>query len=110
MMRVTLYNKAYDVTLRVTSYQCNDNLAIVLMCDEGPFATMTVNLDEKLANDFAFVDTNNCPWAIDFIEEYELGHDTGITKQSGYCRYPLYKFNMKKLSEYDPTVESEDEE
>ena len=75
-----------------TSYYNNGNLAIQLMCDEGPFAMLTVNLNTKLAADEAYVDINNCPWAEAFIEENNLGKDTGKVGFSGFCCYPLYKF------------------
>jgi hypothetical protein len=34
-----------------------------------------------------------------FIEEYEIGEFTGLTKWSGFCEYPLYLFNFDRLHE-----------
>lgn len=90
----------YDVNTRRTSYCNNGGLAIVLDSPtEGPFATLTVNLESKLPANYAFVDTNNCPWAEQFIREHKLGKPTGMVGYSGYCTYPLYEFDMSKLGE-----------
>ena len=97
-MKVTSYGKSYDVIAVRNHYQSNGTLAIRLvdMADGCPFANLTVNIPDSdvLANadEYAFVDTNNCPWAEDFIEKNKLGTPTGIYGQSGYCSYPLYHF------------------
>lgn len=93
---VKLYVNHEPVTLRMGEYY-NGNLAISLDCCEGPYATITVNLDGTLCPEYAYVDTNNCPWAEEFIEKYHLGESTGLSRRSGYCEYPLYKFDIKKL-------------
>lgn len=62
---------------------------------ELPYATLTVYL-EHTSNGCAYIDVNNCPWAIELIEKYELGTMVS-SKLSGYVVYPLYKFNLGKL-------------
>lgn len=100
MMKCVTDFGIYDVEIEVASYRNNSNLAILLNSPtEGPFATLTVNLGE-LEEGYAFVDMNNCPWAETFIRENELGEFTGTSRLSGYCVYPLYKFDMSKLEEY----------
>lgn len=90
----------YDVNIRIATYGSNDNLAILLDSPtEGPFARLTVNIDE-LPEGYAYVDTNNCPWAEEFIKEHKLGEPTNLCGHSGYCTYPLYKFDLQKLKEY----------
>ena len=37
------------------------------------------------------------PNAESFILDNELGENTGETMRSGFCVYPLYKFNQEKL-------------
>lgn len=88
----------YDVEIFVSQYCANDNLVVQLISPEGPFATLTVNLG-KLDRGYAYIDTNNCPWAEEFIAENGLGEPTGLTRQSGFCEYPLYVFDMNKLEE-----------
>lgn len=100
-MKVKCWGKEYDVTIRSASYAVNDNYAVILTETTGePFATLTVNLENsKLTKGYAFVDTNNCPWAEEFIKENNLGEFTGATRQQGYCVYPLYRFNTDKIKE-----------
>ena len=89
-----------EVIVFTSKYISNDNFAIQLMCDEGPYATLTVNLGEKCESNCSYVDTNNCPWAEDFIAEHKLGTKTGKYGYSGYCVYPEYEFNIEELSKY----------
>lgn len=96
----------YKITgIDISSYQHGKNLAIILKClDDGTpsiYAVMTVNLDIELPINMAFVDTNNCPWATSIIEKYELGKPLNVYKTSGFCAYPLYKFDIAKLKELD---------
>lgn len=91
------------VGLDFTFYGRNGNLCILLseLEDNGfiPYGALTVNLQEKLSDYFAYVDTNNIPEAQKFIEDYELGKFTGLFGRSGYCLYPLYAFDSERLRE-----------
>ena len=88
----------YRVIVSKQKYQSNDTLAIRLIDEEGPFAIITVNLDcYGASDDMAYVDTNNCPWAEEFIKENKLGEHTGTYGKSGFCTYPLYRFDLKAL-------------
>lgn len=92
-MILRIYDKEYKVHIKRCTYANNGNLAIQLLEDDGfPFATLTVNLEEKLPHGYAYVDTNNCPWAVDFIEDNNLGEFAGAHGVSGFCAYPLFKF------------------
>lgn len=96
--KVKLYGKEYEIWLDKTEYLNNKTLAVQADCDEGPFATITVNLGHFLqGKDYAYVDTNNCPWAEEFLTSNGLAEPTGIHHQSGWCEYPLYKFNIEKF-------------
>lgn len=72
--------------------------------DDGPIATITVNLDVidgiGAYGDLSYVDTNNCPWAERLITELGIGEHTDTWGASGFCVYPLYKFNLEKIKEY----------
>lgn len=102
MYKVKSYGKEYDVTVDVKKY-VDGGLALTMdYMDEDyhclmPFATLTVNLGKKIPENQAFVDINNCPWAEDFIEENGLGKETGVIGGSGFCFYPLYEFDLKKM-------------
>ena len=99
-MTLTTDYGTYDVRIKRSTYREPRNLAITLDCDEGPFATLTVNLaDAKLPRNCAYVDTNNCPWAEEFIAAYELGKYLGVWGYSGFREYPLYRFDLNKIPE-----------
>lgn len=96
-LRVHTWFGDYDVIIYRSTYYGTENLAIQLFTEEEPFATLTVNLGGFLEPNEAYVDTNNCPWAEDFIKENQLGTFKGFYKNSGYCMYPLYEFDLSKL-------------
>lgn len=99
------------VTVRFTKYSNNNTLAVQLICAKAPwapYATITVNLGGS-GNPFAgmqsdkhaFVDTNNCPWVEDFLKENHIAENTRISMPSGFCMYPLYKFNKETCFEQE---------
>lgn len=89
-----------EVTLEIALYAENKNLAIQMWCEIGPYAILTVNLSRKCKPNCAFVDTNNCPWAENFIEKYKLGMPTGDMEMSGFCVYPEYEFDLAEIAKY----------
>ena len=97
----TEYGK-YKIAPALEHYTTFNSLAIELWdvkeCE--PFATLTVNLPESVECEpcEAFVDTNNCSWAEKFIKQHQLGEPTGHYGYSGFCKYPLYKFDLNKLN------------
>lgn len=95
-------NYEHEVLLDQSNYINNGNLALTLIdaSTHEPVISLTVNLGEALAPDETYLDTNNFPEAEEFIEKYNLGKPAGKTQHSGYCEYPLYKFDMKKLEKW----------
>ncbi len=66
-----------------------------------PYATLTTNFCEFIsAKDCAYIDTNNNSFAAQLLE-MGICQDTGFTKQSGFCTYPLWKFDTDFLKEID---------
>lgn len=102
-MKLNAYGKEFNVKPLRTSYCNNSSLAIVLIDEDTheDFAVLTVNLNYPLGKGMAFVDTNNCDWAEQFIRNNKLGKPTGMTATSGFCTYPLYKFNLKDIEEME---------
>ena len=87
----------YEITsVYVGKYRADNSLAIKLYTGYEQFATLTVCLIDKLNENESYVDTNNCPWAEDFIREYKLGEIVGY-KASGYCLYPKVAFDLDRL-------------
>lgn len=80
----------YDGSVSITLHNYTD----------GPIAHITKCLgDDRLEDYEAYVDTNNCPWALGLIEKYKMGKPTGKTRQSGYCIYPAVQFDKERLEE-----------
>nr|DAO43597.1 MAG TPA: protein of unknown function (DUF4313) [Caudoviricetes sp.] len=96
------YGTYEDVVLRVSKYMADESIAVMAENQQdGPIATITVCLcDKSLGENEAYIDTNNCPWAMDFIKEYKLGTPTGRTGRSGFCEYPVVKFDTLQLKLY----------
>lgn len=101
----TEYNTYNDVHAIKHAYNYNGCVAIELVSpNDGSIAIITVCIPNYmfLKENQAFVDTNNCPWAEEFIIKNKLGINLNFTAQSGYCQYPLYEFDLNKL---EPPVE-----
>lgn len=98
----TTFGTYDDCWLEISHYICDDSLAIRISNAEcGPVATITTCIDGfMLQKNEAYIDTNNCPWAEDFIKGYQLGKPTGRKVRSGFCEYPVYRFNMGTLRSY----------
>ena len=94
----TSYVTYTDCTLRVGQYQMDGSIAVEIFSRrEGPVA----RIDSSLAENEAYVDTNNCPWVVDFLEAKGLAKSTGRTRRSGYCIYPSMKFDREKMAEFE---------
>lgn len=94
-----MYEGAY---LKIGNYLADDSLAIEAWNrKDGCIARLTVCLNDFfLEENEAYVDTNNCPWVMDFIKEYQLGHESGHMRKSGYWAYPAVKFDLNRLKKY----------
>ncbi len=110
----TIFGKEVDCIVNVGKY-AKGGIAVQLYTAYEPYATLTTKLDvEGFSDEYAFVDTNNCPWAEELIKEYNLGEPTGMSARSGYCTYPLYKFDLDELEKHkyfpDNYVPQEDDD
>ena len=66
--------------------------------EEGDlFTVATVNLRTELMDGYAFFDENNNPTLKKYLKKWGLVEDTGTRRSSGYCVYPLYKWNIEKF-------------
>ena len=73
-----------------------NNLVLTLFDpEEGPFANITVNIEDLPVDEFA-VDVNNFPDAIIILAENRLAEFTGKQLWSGYCLYPVYRLILDK--------------
>ena len=90
-----------DCFLQVARYQADNSRAIEIWNNEdGPIARITVCITGSgLAEDEKVIDTNNCPWAMEFIKQHGFGQATGRMVKSGYCTYPVVKLDIEKIGE-----------
>ena len=108
----TAYCTYGNCNLETAEYE-NGRLYIGIYNDEGPIADITVNIPnlEVPHGSYAFVDTNNFPEAETAIMEMGIGEFAGYIGRSGYCRYPLYKFDMEAVHDYmEDILEDDDDE
>lgn len=64
-----------------------------------PYATLTKSFGEFIgAKNCAYIDTNNYSFAPQLLS-MGFAKDTGFTKESGQCRYPLWVFEESFLRE-----------
>ena len=97
------YGRIHPITLEFERYAVNNGLAIEMVTwEEGypePWSMLTVNLDDQLESDCAYVDTNNNGQDITaWIEQNKLGVPTGRIGFSGFCTYPEYRFAIEKFA------------
>ena len=88
--------KAYGIALQAYEYGV-------------PYGVATVNLPSFASGicefigikNAAYMDTNNFPWINEFVEK-GIAVDTGFTKKSGFCEYPLFQFDESWLKSLKP--------
>ena len=92
-----------DCFLQVARYQADNSRAIEIWNrEDGPIARIMVCITgSMLAEDETVLDTNNCPWAVELLEENGFAERTGRTRRSGYCEYPAMKFDRSKMAEFE---------
>lgn len=86
------------VTLIVFTYAIYNNLYVGLISEGEPYADIAVNLEPLTDPYTAFVDTNNLPNIDKFLTDNHIAEYLGIIQTSGYCAYPLYRFNPEIIN------------
>ena len=99
---VTPYGTYQNCRVQLDTYQADGSVCIGLWNDEdGPIARLTVCLSDNTLEDMeSYVDLNNCPWALNLINRYKLGEQTGKIGFSGYCSYPVVHFDRDTLEKH----------
>ena len=109
------YNEEYRARFCKSEYANNGSLyvGVVTWNEEDEYwedwGDLTVNLPGMCPEDNeAFLDTNNCaPEIIKELEKKGYIKDTGITRNSGFCTYPLYEFAKEFLESMESNGEDE---
>lgn len=86
------------VTLIVSTYAIYNNLYVGLISEGEPYADIAVNLEPLTDPYTAFVDTNNLPNIDKFLTDNHIAEYLGTIQTSGYCTYPLYRFNPEIIN------------
>lgn len=94
-----------DAVITQSAYANNGRMYLGLWCKEEdyfePWTDITVNLFGPITDEnCAFVDNNNCPDIVQFLEQSGLAVPTGRVRQSGWCVYPEYRFNMDEVRKH----------
>lgn len=87
------------VYIEITEYRNpKGRVALQMYDNEGPYATLSVNLPKEKCDDGEFfVDVNNCPWAPEFLEKKKIAKPTFDMAFSGFCCYPKYKLRKEMM-------------
>ena len=81
--------------LCVTLNQISDNIYA-----DNQYATLTTSFGDFIGiKNAAYIDTNNCPFADQLLEQ-GIAVPTGMSRSSGYCQYPLWIFDESFLKEH----------
>ncbi len=90
-----------NVQLKLFTYEYGEGLAVgVCYEDHGDMELVSINLPIPFDDDtLACIDTNNASWIGSFLKKNKLAKPTGKYVYSGWCRYPVYKFNLEKFTE-----------
>ena len=106
------YGRELMVQPRLALYSVRDfagkempGLAITLIDvtdsnDPTDYCDLTVSFGEFIGmKNCAYIDLNNCPYAEQLLKD-GIATDTGFTKESGFCKYPLWEFKEDFLKEH----------
>lgn len=99
-IKMTSWGETYELNITRTTYTNNGNLAVLATITDGePFGAITVNTEYVLPEEFAAVDTNNMQCIVEVLKDNNIAKETGMYVQSGFCNYPVMKFNIANIPE-----------
>ena len=95
------------VTISINRYASNGCLYVGLNkrpdeYGDDYFGSITVNLPGSVPKHSAYVNVNGLSGILPFLKEYKLAKPMSVVGESGFCAYPLFRFDLEKLREYAP--------
>lgn len=92
-----------DCMLIVDKYETDGSMFVKIWSREkGLIATITECLNQpNLAEDEAYVDYDNYPWVIEFLESNEIAEVVGVKIKDNIHHYPLVKFYKDKIAKFE---------
>ena len=110
-LTLNAWGENHSISFELANYADNDNLYVGMITHEDgypePWSDLTVNLGIPLPMGTAFIDTNNNPGIIGWLEANNLGKRSGRAVQSGFCTFEVFYFNMDELMKYVSSDERE---
>ena len=108
---VKLVPKLFLVEVPDFMGEMQKNIGIKFNCIENgveiPYVNLTVNFCEFIGfKCSAYIDTNNFPDAVELLQK-GVAKDSGFTKNSGFCTYPLWIFEEDFLKSINEEVYEE---
>ena len=92
-----IYHNCY---FQIGKYRVNNKTALRIVNNMGAIAEITVCIPGFSDKGTTILDTNNCPWALNFMTDNGFATKTRVNVQSGYFVYPVVRLNMEKIREY----------
>lgn len=91
----------YNCYFQIGKYSRNNKTALRIVNNNmGAIAEITVCIPGFSDKGTTILDTNNCPWALDFMTDNGFATKTSVNVQSGYCVYPVVRLNMEEIRKY----------
>lgn len=109
----TEYGGQYTLRPKIGIYAANDNLCVhfeFLDKESGfwePYGYATVNTISLPFMEAAIDTNNNGTEILNFLEANGFGQITPFCVQSGFCTFPVFRFNEEKIKQIDPKIFSE---
>ena len=92
-MQINFLGDTYHVEPVIQRYT-DGNLAVQVLCADGPFGMLSTNVDgvQLAPNEFCVKTwSENDPWALDLIRQCPQFENTGRTFRSGFVSGPIYR-------------------
>lgn len=103
-----MFGNTYQVLPKLNTYANNGNLYVGLDFYESedgfwePYSDVTVNIVKLSYLESAIDINNNGANVVNFLVKNGFGELTEKVLPSGFCAFPVFKFNAEKLKEIDP--------